>query len=92
MQVHTYASRFGLGAVLLEEDEERRYRSVLYLRRPYKGTELIYSSTEMEALVVKPAFRRVATVPDRPKLLATTMHSVGFYATKKETNVSFAGL
>lgn len=53
VQVHTDASRLGLGGLLLQEDEERRYRPVLYLSRSLKGAELNYSSTELEALAVK---------------------------------------
>lgn len=59
VQVHTDASRLGLGGLLLQEDEERRYRPVLYLSRALKGAEVNYSSTELEALAVKWALEQL---------------------------------
>lgn len=53
VQVHTDASRLGLGGILLQEDEDGNLRPVIYLSRSLRPAEENYSSTELEALAVK---------------------------------------
>lgn len=71
IQVHTDASRSGLGAVLLQEDEDKNYRPVVYLSRALKGAEENYTSTELEALAVKWSLEQL-----RPYLVGRKFHVV----------------
>ncbi|XP_064479216.1 uncharacterized protein LOC135392436 [Ornithodoros turicata] len=87
IQVHTDASKLGLGALLLQEDEDRHFRPVVYLSRALKGAEANYSSTELEALAVKWSLEQL-----RPYLLGrkfqivTDHHALCWLLKYKEGN------
>lgn len=53
IQVHTDASRLGLGAILVRENPCGEYPPVVYLSSPLRPAEENYRSTELEALAVK---------------------------------------
>lgn len=71
IQVHTDASRLGLGAILVQEDCLGDFRPVVYLSRSLRPAEENYTSTELEALAVKWALEQL-----RPYLMGRNFQVV----------------
>lgn len=62
-EVHnTDASQFGLGAVLLQEQENKRLHPICYFSRKATEDESKYHSYELEALAIVSALERFAYI------------------------------